>query len=314
MRAAYITELGPADAIRVGELPVPAIGPTDVLVRVELVAVDPVDTMVRSGAYPTPTPFPFVVGRDLVGTVAVAPPGAAGFAPGGRQGSFAEYAPVPAERLYHLPAAVDPVAAVAVLHPAATAYLALHRHGALRPGETVYVAGAAGNVGTALTSLASLAGARVLAGARSEDAGWCRSAGAAEVVDYRDPDLYGRLRTLAPDGVDLHVDTSGHLDLPAAVDLLATRGRLVLLAGGGQRLTLPVGPLYTHDRRILGFVISRADTGELAEAAAVLNRRLAAEELPVRVHDIWPLDRAAEAHQAVERGLRGRVVLRVAAP
>jgi hypothetical protein len=69
----------------------------------------------------------------------------------------------------------------------------------------------------------------------------------------------------------------------------------VLLAGGGQRLTLPVGPLYTHDRRILGFVISRADTGELAEAAAVLNRRLAAEELPVRVHDIWPLDRAAEA-------------------
>ncbi len=256
MRAAYITELGPADAIRVGELPVPAIGPTDVLVRVEVVAVDPVDTMVRSGAYPTPTPFPFVVGRDLVGTVAVAPPGAAGFAPGdrvwcnslghgGRQGSFAGYAPVPAERLYHLPAAVDPV---------------------------------------------------------------------AEVVDYRDPDLYGRLRTLAPDGVDLYVDTSGHLDLPAAVDLLATRGRLVLLAGGGQRLTLPVGPLYTHGRRILGFVISRADTGELAEAAAVLNRRLVAEELPVRVHDIWPLDRAAEAHQAIERGLRGRLVLRVAPP
>jgi NADPH:quinone reductase-like Zn-dependent oxidoreductase len=58
---------------------------------------------------------------------------------GGRQGSFAEYAVVPAERLYHLPAAVDPVPAVAVLHPAATAYLALFRHGGLRPTETVYV-------------------------------------------------------------------------------------------------------------------------------------------------------------------------------
>ena len=89
------------------------------------------------------------------------------------------------------------------------------------------------------------------------------------MVDYRDPDLSGRLRALAPDGVDLYVDTSGHLDLPAAVDLLATRGRLVLLAGGGQRLTLPVGPLYTHDRRILGFVISLAGAAELAEAAAV---------------------------------------------
>jgi NADPH:quinone reductase-like Zn-dependent oxidoreductase len=323
MRAAYVTELGPADVIRVGELPVPAVGPTDVLVRVEVVVVNPVDTMVRSGAYPTPTPFPFVVGRDLVGTVAVAAPGTAGFTPGdrvwcnslghgGRQGSFAEYAVVPAERLYHLPVAVDPVTAVAVLHPATTAYLALFRHGSLRPGETVYVGGGAGNVGSAVTSLASLGGARVLAGARSEDAGWCRSAGATEVVDYRDPDLNGRLRALAPDGVDLYVDTSGHLDLPAAVDLLAARGRLVLLAGGGQRLTLPVGPLYTHDRRIPGFVISRAGTGELAEAAAVLNHRLTAQDLPGRVRDIWSLERTSEAHRAVERGLRGRIVLRVA--
>jgi hypothetical protein len=75
---------------------------------------------------------------------------------------------------------------------------------------------------------------------------------------------------------------------------------------------LPVGPLYTHDRRILGFVISGAGTGELAEAAAVLNRRLTARDLPGRVRDIWSLERTSEAHQAVERGLRGRIVLRVA--
>jgi len=83
MRAAFVTGLGPAEAIQVGELPVPTLGPTDVLVWVEVVVVNPVDTFVRSGAYPTPTPFPFVVGRDLVGTVAVASPGAAGFAKGG---------------------------------------------------------------------------------------------------------------------------------------------------------------------------------------------------------------------------------------
>jgi NADPH:quinone reductase-like Zn-dependent oxidoreductase len=325
MRAAYITELGPAEGIRVGELPVPVAGPTDVLVRVEVVVVNPVDLLVRSGAYPTPTPFPFVVGRDLVGTVAEAGPGAVGFAVGdrvwcnslghgGRQGSFAEYAVVPAERLYHLPVAADPVAAVALFHPGATAWLALFRRGGLRATETVYVGGAAGNVGTAMTALASLGGARVLAGARSEDDEWCRAAGADEVVDYRDPELRGRLAALAPAGIDLYVDSSGHLDLPGAIDLLADGGRIVLMAGGGQRLTLPVGPLYTHDRRIVGFVISRAGTGELAEAAAVLNGRLAAGDLPVRVRAVWPLERAAEAHQAVERGLRGRTVLRVADP
>jgi NADPH:quinone reductase-like Zn-dependent oxidoreductase len=323
MRAAYITELGPADAIRVGELPVPVPGPTDVLVRVEVVVVDPVDTMVRSGAYRTPTPFPFVVGRDLVGTVAQVGAGVVGFTAGdrvwcnslghgGRQGSFAEYAVVPAERLYHLPAGVDPVAAVAVLHPAATAYLALFRHGGLRPTETLYVGGAAGNVGTALTSLARAAGTRILAGARPEDDGWCRAAGAAEVVDYRDPGLAGRLAALAPAGIDLYVDTSGHLDLPGAIDLLADQGRIVLMAGGDQRLTLPAGPLYTHGRSILGFVISLATTADLAEAAAVLNDRLAAGDLPARVRVVWPLERAAESHRAVERGERGRTVLRVA--
>ena len=323
MRAAYITQLGPAEAIRVGDLPVPVPGPTDVLVRVEVVVVNPVDILVRSGGYSTPTPFPFVVGRDLVGTAAEVGAGTVGFAAGdrvwcnslghgGRQGSFAEYAVVPAERLYRLPAAADPVAAVALFHPAATAYLALFRRGELRPTETVYVGGAAGNVGTAMTALASSGGARVLAGARAEDAEWCRAAGADEVVDYRDPDLRGRLAALAPAGIGLYVDTSGHLDLPAALDLLADGGRIVLMAGVTQRLTLPAGARYTQDRRIVGFVISRVATGELAEAAAVLNGRLAAGDLPVRVRAVWPLERTVEAHQAVERGLRGRTVLRVA--
>jgi NADPH:quinone reductase-like Zn-dependent oxidoreductase len=218
---------------------------------------------------------------------------------------------VAAERLYHLPDGGDPVASVAVLHPAATAHLALFRHGRLRPGETVYVGGAAGNVGSAATSLARLGGARVLAGARPEDAEWCRAAGAAEVLDYRDPDLPDRLRALAPAGIDLYIDTSGHLDLPSVLDLLALRGRIVLLAGSAQRLTLPAGSLYTNDRSVLGFAISRAAAGDLAEAASTLNSQLVVGTLPARVRDVWPLDRAAEAHQAVERRVRGRIVLRV---
>jgi NADPH:quinone reductase-like Zn-dependent oxidoreductase len=142
-----------------------------VLVRAEVIAVDPVDVFARSGAYATPTPFPFVLGRDVVGTVAETGPGAVGFAPGdrvwcnslghgGRQGACADYSVVPVDRLYRLPDEVDAVTAVAALHPAATAYLALFRHGRLRPGETVLVAGGAGNVGRAATTLAATAGAR----------------------------------------------------------------------------------------------------------------------------------------------------------
>ena len=132
MKAAYITTLGSPDVITYGEMDRPVPGPTDVLVRVEAAAVDPVDTFVRSGAYRTPTPFPFVLGRDLVGTVAETGPGATGFAVGdrvwshsmghgGRQGVTAEYCVVGIDRLYHLPGDVDAARAVAVLHPVATA-------------------------------------------------------------------------------------------------------------------------------------------------------------------------------------------------
>src|SRR4029453_17809819 len=73
MTAAYVTDLGPAESIQVGELPLPVAGPTDVLVAVDAVAVNPVDAFIRAGRYRTPIPFPFVIGRDLVGTVFQAP-------------------------------------------------------------------------------------------------------------------------------------------------------------------------------------------------------------------------------------------------
>lgn len=318
-RAAYITRLGPPEEIRWGDLPDPVAGPADVIVRTLAVAVNPVDTFVRSGRYPTPTPFPFVVGRDLVGEVARPGPGfSAGdrvwcnsLGHGGRQGSFAELVAVPADRLYRLPDGVGVEESVAVLHPAATAYLALFRHARLRLGETVYVAGAAGNVGDALVRMATAAGARVVASARPEDEERCRSAGAVAVADYRDPSLPAWLREAAPDGVDVHVDTSGRHDLGTAVELLARGGRVVLLAGTGARATLPVGPLYVKDGRLLGFVISNASVADLAEAARAIGTLLAADALPARIAGVLPLREAAEAHRRLEAGhVRGRLVLR----
>ncbi|MGW7282030.1 NADPH:quinone reductase [Streptomyces sp. NPDC054844] len=322
MRAAYIDSVGPADHIRYGWLPVPSIGPTDVLVRVDAVAVNPVDTFVRSGAYATPVPFPFVVGRDLVGEVALAGPGAAGFGPGrrvwcnslghaGRQGSCAQYATVAAERLYAAPRDIDGEHLVAAAHPAASAWLALFRHGRLRPEETVYIGGGAGNVGGAAVALASRAGARVVATARAEDAAAVRELGAAEVLDHRAPDLVERSRRAAPHGYDVHLDTSGHGTLADAVDLLARGGRLVAMVGlGSGPAGLPVSRLYTRDASIVGFAISNATTADLAEAAEGVVRVLRDTPWRPRIADRLPLPMTAEAHRRLEAGeVRGRLVL-----
>jgi len=300
----------------------PVPGPTDVLVRVDAAAVDPVDTFVRSGAYRTPTPFPFVLGRDLVGTVAETGPGATGFAVGdrvwshsmghgGRQGVTAEYCAVGVDRLYPLPGDVDAARAVAVLHPAATAHLALFRHGRLRPGETVLVVGGAGNVGRAATVLAARAGARVLAVARAETAADCLAAGAAAVVDRRDPDAVEQLRRLAPDGVDVHLDTSGHPDLEAALSVAGHGARIVLMAGLLARPVLPLGAVYTRDISLVGFAISNAGIDDLAATAVVINHGLAADAFPISVTAELPMSRTAEAHRMLEAGgVRGRIVLR----
>src|SRR5699024_3182732 len=313
MRAAHVTELGPADHVRVGEMDVPSPGPTDVLVRVYASAVNPVDCFVRSGAYPTHTPFPFVVGRDLVGEVAVPGSGVSDFTAGervwcnslghdGRQGAAAEYVLVPAERLYRLPAAVDPVTAVAVAHPVATAQLALFTHGGLQAGETVYVAGGGGHVGGSAIVLAARAGARVLASAGAADREYCRRLGADTVFDYRDPGLGGQLRTAAPAGVDVHLNTSGKHDLALAVEVLARRGRIVLMAGIGATPELPVGKLYTRGGSTVGFAISNATIPELAAAAARINQLLAEGELAPRRVTALQLDSTAKANHWMETG------------
>ncbi|MFB9569575.1 NADPH:quinone reductase [Saccharopolyspora hordei] len=319
--AAYVTELGPPERIEVGPLPVPDLGPTDVLVRTEALAVNRVDTLVRSGWYPTPTPFPFIIGRDLVGTVTAAGPGAAGFRPGdrvwcnslghdGRQGSFAQDVVVAAGRLYHLPDGVDATEAVAVLHPAGTACLGLFREARLGPADTVVVAGGAGAVGSAVVELAAAAGAHVVATASERDAAWCRSSGARAVVDHHAPDHVDRLRDAVPHGADVYWDTSGHHDLAAIAPLLAPGARVVLTATARPTVDLPARHFYTHDISVHGFVISRATVSELAEAARTINARLADGTLRPRVGARLPLAEAAEAHRRQEAGRTGgRIVV-----
>lgn len=321
MRAAYIEQRGPAENIRYGTLPEPVVRAGEVLVRVDAVAVNPVDTFVRSGSYPTEIPLPFVVGRDLVGTVADA---AAGFRAGdrvwcsslgydGRQGATAELAAVPAERLYELPAEVDPLTAVAVAHPASTAHLATVEYGEIKAGETVLILGAGGNVGSVAVALAVRSGARVIAVASGRSLDRCAALGAAEVYDYTS-DWAPSVRKAHHGAIDVYLDTSGVNDAATAVDLLAPHGRIVLLSGDGTPDTqrpVPLGPLYRKSGSIRGFVMSRATVCQLADAARCTALLLASGEISPNAIDLMQFSEAARAHRRIETEVMGgtRLVL-----
>jgi NADPH:quinone reductase-like Zn-dependent oxidoreductase len=321
MMAAYVMELGGPDLIRVGELPVPRPGPADLLVEVDAVAVNRVDTLIRSGWYSTPISFPFIVGRDLVGTVRDAGGGVVGFVAGDRvwcnslghddrQGSFAQFAIVPASRAYHLPADADPRTAVAVAHPAATAYLAWFVHAGLRPGQTVYVGGAAGNVGMAALQIAVAAGARVVAGARPDDHVVCVAAGAEAVVDFEATGLVDRLTEVAPNGVDIYWNVSPYQDLHIAVRAVASGGTVLVTAAAQPTVSLPMRQFYVRDISLHGFVISRARRNDLADAAKLINRMLSDGTLTANVTEQLPLAATADVHRRIEAGdVRGRIIL-----
>jgi NADPH:quinone reductase-like Zn-dependent oxidoreductase len=300
VRAAYLTELGGPEVIQVGELPEPQPGPTDVLVRVEVVAVNMVDTFIRS-AYRTPIPMPFVVGRDLVGTAGSQRVWANSLGHAGRQGPTAEYAVVPADRLYPLPPGVDPVSAVAVLHSAATAWLALVKHARVRPAERLLVEGAAGNVGRALVELGAQLGAHVVATANPADHAELRELGAAEVVDYRVPDK--------GDEYDVAVDCSGRNELARTAELMALGGRIVLVAGMASTMSVAARAIYLRDLSVLGFAISNATAADLAAAARWINERLAGGGLRPRTVRTVGLAETAEAHRQVADRVRGRLVI-----
>jgi len=312
LRAAFLERTGPPDVIRVGTLPDPRPGPRQALVRVRACAVNPIDTYVRSGAVAFPLPLPFVVGCDLAGEVVAVGEEVASLRPGmrvwgsnqgllGRQGTFAELAAVDERWLYPTPESVDDRTAAAAALVSITAHLGLVTHAAIRPGETVFVNGASGGVGSAVVQIARALGARVIGTAGSEaKRRRVRDLGADEVLDYRRADLVEAARAAAPDGIQVYWETRRDPDFDRAVELLADGGRLVIMAGRDARPAFPVGPFYVKGCRMVGFAMFKADARLQAAAALDIARWMAAGRLRIPIDRVLPLEQTAAAHALQE--------------
>jgi len=318
MRAAFIERTGPPDVITCGVLPDPVPGPRQALVRVRACAVNPIDTYVRAGTVAMPLPLPFVVGCDLAGEVVAVGTDVDRLRPGmrvwgsnqgllGRQGTFAEYAAVDEQWLSPTPDGVTDREAAAAALVSITAHLGLVGRAAVRPGETVFVNGGSGAVGSAVVQIAKILGARVIAtaGSAAKRERVC-ALGADVVLDYRAADLVDQVRAAAATGVDVHWETQREPDFDRAVAMLAEGGRMVLMAGREARPAFPVGPFYVKGCTLLGFVMFKASAQEQAAAAVDIGRWLATGRLRVPIDRVLPLERAAEAHALQEGATLGR--------
>lgn len=330
MKAAYIQEQGPPDVIQYGELPDPAPSEGQVLVRVGAVAVNPIDTYIRGGMVAAQLSYPYVPGCDLAGTVEAVGPGVTRFSPGqrvwgsnqgiaGRQGTFSELCAVDEQWLYPTSEKASDSAAAASALVGITAHLGLFLHGGLQPGNRVFVNGGAGGVGAAVVQLAVAAGSQVVTTAGDPDkAEFCRTLGAAGVLDYRHPDLDKSLSDLVSKegGFDIWFETQREPNPERTIPLMNKRGRVILMAGRNARPELPVGPTYVNDLRFIGFAMFNASADEQAVCAGRINALMDAESWRANIGVVLPLSQAAEAHRLQEektiRGegsLQGKIVL-----
>lgn len=326
MRAMILTAYGGPEVLRLDELPEPAAGPGQVLVRIHASSVNPVDVKSRAlGPATAPAPGG-VLGTDMAGVVEAVGAGVEGFAPGdavygcvggvrGLQGTLADYVAADARLLAPLPQGLSFREAAALPLVTITAWEGLFDRAGLKPGESVLVHGGVGGVGHVAVQLAAQVGARVTATVSSpEKAAIARRLGAAEVVDYREegPEAYVA-RLTGGHGFDLVFDSIGGANIAPSLAAAAVSGRVVtIVARGSVELTamhakgLTLHAVFMllpmlHDR-------GRARHGAILREAAAL---VAAGALrPLLDAPRFTLEQAAEAHRRLESGAAiGKVVV-----
>jgi NADPH:quinone reductase-like Zn-dependent oxidoreductase len=314
MRAMAIDRFGDIDQLKLHALPLPEVGPGEILIRTESAGVGVWDSIEREGGFTQMSDvkpkFPYVLGSDGAGTVEAIGAGVTRFKEGDRVyafsflnpkgGFYAEYTVVNADQASPIPGALPTAEAGAMPTDAMTALRGLDDTLHVKDGESLMIVGAGGGIGHLALQLAQRMGARVLAVASGEDGvALAKRLGADAAVNGRKDDVATAARKFAPDGLDAALLTAGGEAVDRALAGMRT----------GGRVAYPNGVEPTPKPRP-GLTANGYDG--LPDAAAIekLNRLIAAGPFEVHVAQTFPLERATDAQRALETHYLGKLALR----
>jgi NADPH:quinone reductase-like Zn-dependent oxidoreductase len=330
VQAVQIHAYGGPEVLSLDEVPRPAPGPNDLLVRVHATAVNPVDWKLRSGLHVVRYRLPWILGLDASGVVEAVGSGVTRFAVGdevwsspvhNRPGTYADYLCINERQVALKPANLSHPEAASLPLVGLTAYQCLVDMGRLGPGQQVLIHAGAGGVGSFAIQLAKHLGARVITTCSSRNAKLVRDLGADQVIDYQKE----RFDEVVQD-VDLVLDSLGEAAFAANLRVLRRGGRLA-------NITLDVGRHVARYGRPLSFislvapltklhlwplvnkgvrarhVVKRCNGEQLGRITALCERGI----IKPIIDRVLPLEAIQEAHRYSEtRRARGKIVLTLA--
>ncbi len=321
MKAVRVHNYGGSEVLRYEDTPAPVAAKGEAVVKIAAAGLNFVDIYYRSGLYKAPQ-LPFIPGQEAAGTVASIGEGVTEVKPGDRvayamtQGSYAEFAAVPAWKLVKLPDNLDFKLGAAIMLQGMTAHYLTHSTFPLRQGQTAVVHAGAGGVGLLLIQIAKKLGATVYTTVGNEAKGeLARGAGADEVILYSKQDFETEIKRLTGGrGVEVVYDSVGASTFEKSLNCLCPRGYLVYYGHSS-------GPVPSFDPSILvakgSLFLTRpslahyaASRDEVLSRANDLFRWVGNGELKVRIGHTFPLSEARKAHDELAgRRTTGKVVL-----
>lgn len=318
MKAIRVHEFGGPEVLRFEEVADPRPAAGQVLVRVGAAGVNPVDTYIRTGAHAVKPKLPYTPGLDAAGTIEAAGEGVARVGAGARvytagslTGTYAELVLCDESQVHALPERVSFAEGAGVFTPYTTAYRALFQRARGVPGETVFVHGASGGVGTAALQLARAAGFKVIGTAGTEEGRRHASEqGAHHVLDHHAEGYLEELTALTGGrGPDVILEMLANVNLNRDLGVVAKGGRVVVI---GSRGPVEINPrlAMTRDASVLGMTLFNTSPQELISIHAAVGAGLESGTLRPVVGREFPLAEAARAHEEVLKpGARGKIVL-----
>lgn len=322
MKAIRAHAFGGPEVLQLDEVDDPRAGAGDVVVEVRAAGVNPADTYMRNGTYAIVPELPYIPGGDAAGVVAEVGSGVEGFAVGDRvfvgtamsmdlTGCYAQKVKRRAGEVGRLPDGVGFAEGAAFGVSYTTAHYALFERGGARSGETVFIHGASGSVGTSAIQLAKRAGLKVAgSGGTAKGLELIRAEGADLAVDHGKEGYLDEVRAFTDGrGPELILEMLANVNLAADMDLAAKFGRIVVIGNRGE-ITVNPRVAMMKELDIRGVALWNATAAQVAEMVADILAGVTEGALRPIVGREMPLAEAAAAHVAVlEPGAHGKIVL-----